>query len=252
MASILKLLNINLISIVQPFISARPKVGCITHFLLGTELMSSTQANLAEKKINVLIVDDHLLLSETVAAGLMQEGRYEIDLVTCFEEAVEKIEQNGRYDVVLLDYQLPDSQGLQALRRMIELNNGSVALFSGVANPSTVQLAMEQGASGFIPKTSSLKRLGHAIHFIADGEVYLQADYLRQFSSSNGDPQFGLKPLELQVLSYLCEGMQNKEIGRALDINETIVKMHVKAICHKLGLRNRTEVALAAVKMGLV
>jgi len=214
--------------------------------------MPSTQASLSEKKINVLIVDDHLLVSETVAAGLMQEGRYDIEIATSFVEAAEKIKQNGRYDVVLLDYQLPDSQGLQALRRLIEFNSGSVALFSGVANPSTVQLAMEQGASGFIPKTSSLKRLSHAINFIADGETYLQADYLRQFSLSNGDPQFGLKPLEMQVLGYICEGMQNKEIGRALDVNETVIKMHVKAICRKLGLRNRTEVALAAVKMGLV
>lgn len=214
--------------------------------------MLSYQADQAEKKINVLIVDDHLLVSETVAAGLKREGRFEISIVTCFEEALEKVKQNGRYDVVLLDYQLPDAQGLQALRRMIEVNNGAVALFSGVASPSTVQLAMEQGASGFIPKTTSLKRLSHAINFIADGEVYLQADYMRQFSSSNSNSQLGLKPIELQVLGYLCEGMQNKEIGRALNINETVVKMHVKAICYKLGLRNRTEVALAAVKMGLV
>lgn len=214
--------------------------------------MSDVNERPVERKIEVLIVDDHLLVSETVAAGLKYEGSCEVEIATCFEEAVNKIEQKGRYDVVLLDYQLPDSQGLQALRRLVDLNSGSVALFSGVANPSTVQLAMAQGASGFIPKTSSLKRLSHAINFIADGEVYLQADYLRHFSSSNGDPNFGLKPIEIKVLGHLCEGMQNKEIGRVLNINETVVKMHVKVICRKLGLRNRTEVALAAVKMGLV
>lgn len=206
--------------------------------------------NLTSPLTNVLIVDDHLLVSETLAAGLLAEGGFRLDVVKDLEMACQKIEEHGRYDVVLLDYQIPGVQGLQGLRQLIEANNGGVALFSGVAGWSIVQAAMEQGASGFIPKTSTLRTLVHAIRFIADGEAYFPTELLRRLSGLDG-PVLGLKPREFRVLAHLCEGLQNKEIGREVGIDEVIVKMDVKAICRKLGVRNRTEAALAARKLGV-
>lgn len=210
----------------------------------GTEPISSEMTS-------VLIVDDHLLISETVAATLSAEGSCELDFALDLPSAISKIIEHGRFDVVLLDYQLPGVMGLQGLRQLVVANNGGVAIFSGVAGLSIAQAAMEQGASGFIPKTIPIKTLIHAIKFIADGETYLPSDYLRRLSGTES-LGLGLKPRELRVLAHLSEGLQNKEIGREVGIEEVIVKMDVKAICRKLGVRNRTEAALAARKLGLV
>jgi two-component system, NarL family, nitrate/nitrite response regulator NarL len=200
---------------------------------------------------NVLIVDDHLLVSETLAGGLTAEGSCRPHIVSDVDAALQKIEENGPYDVILLDYLLPGVQGLQALRQLIEANKGSVALFSGVAGWTIAQAAMDEGASGFIPKTLPLKTLVNAIRFIAEGGTYLPGDYMRRFAGLDG-PLLGLKPREMRVLVYVSEGMQNKEIGREIGISEVIVKMDVKAICKKLGVRNRTEAALAARNLGVL
>jgi two-component system, NarL family, nitrate/nitrite response regulator NarL len=213
-------------------------------------LMVEDPTSPATSVIDVLIVDDHLLVCETLAAGLMADGSCSVDIVSDVEAAGQKIAQRGRYDVVLLDYQMPGVQGLQALRQLIAANEGGVALFSGVAGWSIVQAAMEQGASGFIPKTVQLKTLINAMRFIAEGETYLPASFMRRFAGVDG-PVMGLKPREMRVLAHLCEGMQNKEIGREVGIDEVIVKMDVKSICRKLGVRNRTEAALAARKLGV-
>lgn len=201
--------------------------------------------------MRVLLVDDHTLLAETVVAALASEGEFEIEIAKDIETAESLIRNSGRFDVVLLDYDLPDTRALEGLERMIQANDGTVALFSGVASWSVVERALAQGACGFIPKTLSLKTVAHALRFIADGETYLPVEFaLRMGRSDVGG--LGLKPREMRVLGLLNEGMQNKEIGREIGIEETIVKMDVKSICRKLGARNRTQAVLAARKHGLV
>lgn len=204
--------------------------------------------------IDVLIIDDHFLLSETLAAGLRADGSCVAHIASDVESGMGMIVNKGRYDVVLLDYQLPGVLGLQALRQMIEINQGGVALFSGVAGWSIAQAAIEHGASGFIPKTIPIRTLVHAINFIADGETYLPSEYLRRLSGGNfpgTDAGLGLRPREMRVLAHLCEGLQNKEIMRELAVSEVLIKMDVKSICKKLNVRNRTEAALAARRLGI-
>lgn len=216
-----------------------------------TKMTNTTTSRTRADTVNVLIVDDHVLLSQTILSILEKDGDCSVDVALHLDEALQKIADRGRYDVVLFDYQLPGAVGLQGLRQVIELNRGGTALFSGVAGLSIAQSAMEQGASGFIPKSIQIKTLLHAINSIANGELYFPTEYLLRLS--NGDSaSFGLKQRELRVLAYLSEGLQNKEIGREVGIEEVIVKMDVKAICRKLGVRNRTEAALAARKLGLV
>lgn len=211
--------------------------------------MSEVHEN-AEGGISLLVVDDHRLVSETLESGLSDQGFACVDIACTINAAVQKIQARGQYDVVLLDYSLPGVHGLQAFRQLIDLNKGHVALFSGVAGWWIVQAALEQGASGYIPKTMPLKALAHAIRLISAGDTYLPSDYIQRFSGFS-DPVKGLKPREMRVLAHLCEGMQNKEIGREVGVEEVIVKMDVKSICRKLGARNRTEAVLAAFKLGL-
>ncbi len=199
--------------------------------------------------LRVLLVDDHALICETLALALTDD---ELTLVTVktVTEAQQQIEANGRFDVLLLDYDVPGMEGLKGLRSLAEQNKGAVVLFSGVASRLVVEQALDAGARGFIPKTLPLRTLKHAIRFIADGETFLPADYMRWTSQGNGD-KLGLKQREMQVLTLLCEGLQNKEIGRQMGVEETIVKLDVKSICRKLGAKNRTQAVIEARNRGL-
>lgn len=205
----------------------------------------------ASDSLRVLVVDDHLLVAETVVAALAVEQGFQVAMAPDVDTAVAAVEQAHRFDVILLDYDVPGMDSLEGMRRLIKANGGGVALFSGVVNRMMVERAIDQGAAGFIPKTLPLRTLGHAIRFIADGEVYLPIDYVRRMGGGD-DGGFGLKPREMKVLAFLCEGLQNKEIGRELGMEEVIVKMDVKAICRKLGARNRTQAVIAAQKHGIV
>jgi two-component system, NarL family, nitrate/nitrite response regulator NarL len=214
--------------------------------------MTATRiGNPTNAQLRVLVVDDHALICETVSLALEQDTRLQVETSDTVEAAQAKIAETGRYDVVLLDYSVPGMDELKGLEQLIELNKGGVALFSGVANRHIVERALHAGASGFIPKTTPLRTLGHAIRFIADGDTYLPADFTRQVMHNQSNNEHGLKPRELKVLGYLCQGLQNKEIGRHLDMDETIVKLDMKSICRKLGVRNRTQAAMEARRLGL-
>lgn len=204
----------------------------------------------SNEKLKVLLVDDHRLILDAVSLVLNADPTIDVEVASSFEDAVEKIDQVGRFDAILLDYQIPGMSGLEPLRSMIKKNDGGVALFSGTASWPVIQNAVDHGASGYIPKTMPMRTMLHAIRFIAEGEVYLPYEYMKKVSNEDLD-EIGLKPRERHVLAFLCEGMQNKEIGREVGIEEVIVKMDVKSICKKLGVRNRTEAALEARRRGI-
>jgi two-component system, NarL family, nitrate/nitrite response regulator NarL len=213
---------------------------------------AQTQDPLSEV-CRVLLVDDHSLILEVMSVALQDKSTsfpLELETATTVEAALQKIELRGPYDVVLLDYQVPGMSGLDGLRAVISSNGGSVVLFSGNVSRQIVEQAMEIGASGYIPKTLQLKTLRHAIQFVANGEVFLPAEYMRNPANA-ATANLGLKPRETRVLGFLCQGLQNKQIGRELDLEETIVKLDVKSICRKLGVRNRTQAVIEAGKLGL-
>jgi len=200
----------------------------------------------------VLIVDDHGLLNDTLVAAFEGDQTLLVSAVTSVKAAHDLIVENGRYDAILADHNGPGMDGLEGLSNLIEVNDGSVALFSGIANWALAERALKLGASGFIPKSLPLKTVGHAIRLIADGEVYLPSEMLLRTALEEDETDFGLKPREKRVLGLLCEGMPNKVIARELGVRETTVKMDVKAICCKLDARNRTEAVIKAMKMDLI
>jgi two-component system, NarL family, nitrate/nitrite response regulator NarL len=212
-------------------------------------MQQAEQADTSE--IQILVVDDHVLIAETVREILGAQPDINVDIVETVDAALSKIAEHGKYDLIMLDYEVPGMNSLQGLRRLVDLNDGKVAIFSGVANSSTVQCAIEMGASGFFPKTLPLKTLKHAVRIVAEGGVYLPLEHMRQITNS-GVSSFGLKPRELRVLGYLGLGMPNKEIGKEIGVEEVIIKMDVKSICRKLDVKNRTQAVLAAQKNGLL
>lgn len=203
--------------------------------------------------MRVLIADDHDLLRDTLVMFLEGEGDMQTASAGTLQEACTLIENSARFDLILLDYNMPGMNGLEGLRTAIALKGGQrVALISGEATRKIAEDALEAGAAGFVPKSLPAKSLVNAVKFMAMGEQYAPIDFMTavEEASTNALAE-KLTPRELQVLKGLTEGKSNKEIARDLEITEPTVKLHVKTLYRKVGAANRTQAALIAREAGL-
>ncbi|MFN3261331.1 MAG: response regulator transcription factor [Pikeienuella sp.] len=202
--------------------------------------------------MRILVADDHELVRDTISAYLEREPDIEARAASSMEEAGRVIEEEGPFDLVLLDYAMPGVSGLEGLHLAMRLNGGKpVALISGAAGQDVAKAALAAGAAGFLPKTMAARSLVHAIRFMVSGEQYAPIQFLQAAEEEAPDPfEARLTPREKQVLGGLCRGLANKEIARELELQEVTVKLHVKTICRKLDARNRTHAAMIAKEAG--
>jgi len=203
--------------------------------------------------MHILLADDHDMVRETISAYLESEGGAEVALAIDLAGALQAIRQDGPFDLVLLDYQMPGMNGLTGLIQAISANKGGrVAILSGNAPVKTAREAIEAGAIGFIPKTMGAQSLLNAVRFMSSGEVYMPVEMMREEAEAEAHPLTSkLSARELEVLDGLCKGQSNKEIARDLDLQEVTIKLHVRTLCRKLDAKNRTQAALAAKEAGI-
>lgn len=203
------------------------------------------------------MVDDHAL----VRAGLCQvlQGLDSMETTQVLEAAdcTHAFVLAGTHpdlDLVLLDYHLPDMNGLAALdvfgKRHPEL---PVVILSGSANPSIAQRALECGAAGFITKSGLSDELLHALRQILNGEVYAPAEFLptrhtQQRTAEVKAPVF--TPRQQEVLQLLLGGYSNRDISEQLSLSDETVKNHVTSILRGFGVKTRTQAALEAERWG--
>lgn len=205
--------------------------------------------------MRVLIADDHELLRDTLELYLKQEGNIETAVAADLDGAVRLINNEGPFDLVLLDFNMPGMNGLEGLRSVQQMNGGQrVALISGVATRDIAEQALASNAAGFLPKSLSARSLINAVRFMAMGEQYAPLEFMsgaQEDDKSNHPLASQLSRREMQVLEGLSLGKSNKEIARDLDVREPTVKLHVKTLYRKIGVHNRTQAALVAKEAGL-
>lgn len=199
--------------------------------------------------ISVLIADDHLLLRETLAHALTKHGGFSVETAASLSETLEKITEAGPFQVVLLDVVMPGMQGLPSITEVVARNaGGAVAVMSGMIQREFAEAAIQKGAMGYIPKTLPIATLIEALISLSQGKPYLPFELHANVPRSMPPALAALSPTEARVLRFLCQGMSNKEIARHMSIGEVTIKTHMRAICLKLGVRNRTEAALLGAK----
>jgi NarL family two-component system response regulator LiaR len=207
--------------------------------------------------VRVMIVDDHAVVREGLRNFLgMLPG---IDLVAEAASGVESIAiaPKAKPQVVLMDLMMPDMDGIEATRRLHELHpEMKVIVLTSFADDDRLFPALRAGAVAYLLKDVGPKELAEAIAAAARGEVRLHPDVTKRLMSELAGgapkrPEDELTDREREVLRCIARGRSNKEIGEDLFISEKTVKTHVGSILAKLGLADRTQAALYAVKHGL-
>ncbi|MFV0492097.1 MAG: response regulator transcription factor [Pseudorhodobacter sp.] len=204
--------------------------------------------------LQILLADGHRMILDMFSMYLNSAAGMQVTTAASLEGALQRIKQDGPFDVVLLDLHMPGMNGVIGLKRALRLNEGKpVAIITGQATPRMQEEIMNTGSAGIVLKTTPIRSLSNAIRFIHAGERYLPMKQLRDGTESvrlaNSER---LSRKEAQVLNYLAEGKPNKEIANELLLAEPTVKMRVTSICRKLGAQNRTQAAIMARDMGLV
>lgn len=194
--------------------------------------------------MRILIADDHVLVRDTIAAYLTNEGAFVVSATASLDEAITHIEKLEDLDIVLLDYSMPGMNGLEGLRKVKAMvGDTPVAILSGTATPAIAEGAIAAGASGFIPKTLPAKSIMSAATMMVQGEVFAPFNFMNQKADG---ALGGLTDRETEVLRGICEGKSNKEIALDLGLQEVTIKLHVKTLCRKLEAKNRTHAAMIA------
>ena len=204
--------------------------------------------------LRVLVADDHAMVLEMFEHFLSNLPDVDASTAPDLNSALEKIDKEGAFDLVLVDLDMPGMNGVAGLGKALEHNQGKpVGLLTSNPSANVVSEVLSMGGAGVILKTASLKNVANEIRFMAAGGRYVPVALLEQQRIRTREA--GNSPLsarEMTVLALLAEGKPNREIGEALTLAEATVKMHVKSICTKLGASNRTQAVIAARDMKII
>jgi len=205
---------------------------------------------------SALIVDDHPLFCDALSMTLRAVAGIEVvETADRLETALTRLELSPLPDVIVLDLNLPDVNGLDGLIRLrATVGDVPVVVVSSLADNRVIGAALRAGAVGFVPKHSRREVFKAAFDAIRAGDGYLPDGFVLQAdpNAPANQQEEAIARLSLltrqqaKILQLICEGMLNKQIAYELTIAETTVKAHVTAIMRKLGVQSRTQAVLIA------
>lgn len=210
--------------------------------------------------MKILVADDHILFREGLRYVLarLSDDKAEILEARDGAEALDLVGVHPDLDLILLDLAMPGMDGFAGLRALrARVPSVPVVILSGSEEPIDIRWALDGGAMGFIPKSSTSEIMLSALRLVLSGGVYLPPAFLQGPRPGHGSvgratptlQSLSLTPRQHDVLRLLGQGKSNKEIARTLALAEGTVKLHVSAILKALDAGNRTQAVVAAARL---
>jgi DNA-binding NarL/FixJ family response regulator len=211
---------------------------------------------MAEGGIRILVADDHPMLREGLVAVLSTQPDFDVIGEAADGAEVVRLAEALRPDVILLDLEMPDVDGVAALEGLRDAGSEARAVvFTAYDTDERILRSLRAGARGYLLKGASRQEIFDAVRTVHAGGSLLEPgvttrllDHVRE----GGAPTEPLTPRELEVLALISEGLHNSEIAGRLFVTERTVKFHVSSILAKLGADNRTEAVALAARRGLI
>jgi len=210
--------------------------------------------------VKTLVIDDHTLIREALRGlfGQLNPDTVLLEASDC-AEAMCLVEQHPDLDLILLDLTLPDRDGFSMLAELREYHpTTAVVVLSGSNERHDVNRALELGAVGYIPKTTSHDVMLSALELVFAGGIYIPPEILNHEPSTDGEDTdirsplvLGLTKRQAEVLELLAQGKSNKAIARTLGLAMPTVQNHITAILKALKATTRTEAVVAIQKLRL-
>lgn len=213
--------------------------------------MSDSASIPPTSRIRVLIADDHPVVREGLAAIVNRRPDMEVaGEAGNGREAVE-LYRACLPDVALIDLRMPDIEGLEAIRILRdEFPDARLIVITTYDGDEDIYRALQAGARGYLLKDAGREALAEAVRTVHAGGKYLPPEVAMKLAERMGAPE--LTARELEVLRLIATGRTNQEVGAALYITEGTVKAHVNSILNKLGVGDRTEAVMTALRRGFL
>jgi DNA-binding NarL/FixJ family response regulator len=207
----------------------------------------------------VIVADDHPLFRTAIKEALeANQGETTFLEANSFETLQSLVDENRDVDLVLLDLHMPGVSGFAGLVYLCKrYPSVPVVIISATEDPLVIKRALEHGAAGFIPKSSSLETIIAAIDEILMGEIWAPEIVQSNLPGNNvselalAERMAQLTPQQFKVLMMMSQGLLNKQIAFELTVSEATIKAHVTAIMSKLGVSNRTQAVMAANQLSV-
>ena len=211
--------------------------------------------------MKILMIDDHALFRDGLLL-VLEDLTTEIETFEAgsYESAKSIMDEHNNLDLILLDLGLPGISHFDALLSIRQQTPDTpIVVLSGTEDQRMVEQALQQGARGYIPKSSPTKIILNALQLVIAGGTYVPAQILQNktFETNNQPIQntannHNLTPRQMEVLHELVKGKSNKDIGKALDLTESTIRAHVAAILKSFIVSNRTQAVQHATQNGYV